>query len=174
MVLTLLALVTVAACSDDSPAADTPTTSAAAPARSDTTAATGAVDAPTSTAVATTSVAATTIAPTTTVAVVESPLAAVGIPGIRWTSPSTGAGDRPTLAWEAAADAVEYRLVVTDVATGRPIWAWQGSETSVPLGAGMVDGQEGPRLAAPATVDVFALGADGTIVAASGPQPIAP
>lgn len=113
-------------------------------------------------------------ATTTTVAVIESPLAAIGVVPIEWTGPSESAGDRPTLAWTAAPGAVEYRVVVTDEASGRPIWAWQGTDISVPLGAGLIDGQEGPRLTAAAFVDVFALGSDGTIVAASGPQPISP
>lgn len=126
---------------------------------------------------ATTTAASTTVEPATTSTeppAVTSPLAAVGVAPIEWTGPAGPAGDRPLLSWEGSAGASEYRVVVTDATTLRPIWAWQGTETSVPLGAGLIDGQEGPRLTAPAIVDVFAIGADGTIVAASGPQPITP
>jgi hypothetical protein len=116
----------------------------------------------------------TSDATTTTVAAVESPLAQIGVASIEWTGPSAAAGDRPTLSWEPVPDAVEYRVVVASAASGRPVWAWQGTETTVPLGAGLIDGQEGPRLTEPSVVDVFAIGADGTIVAASGPQPVSP
>lgn len=90
------------------------------------------------------------------------------------TSPRSAVGDRPTFAWESVEGAVEYSLLVTEANTGRAVWAWRGTDTSVPLGADLIEGAEGPRLVAPVLLDVFALDADGVIVAASGPTPVEP
>lgn len=116
----------------------------------------------------------TTTAPPTTTPPITSPLAASGVGGIEIVSPTTGAGERPTFEWATVDGATEYSLVVSDAATGAPIWAWRGPSTSVPLGAGLIDGQEGPRLTGPATLDVFALAATGGVLAASGPVLLAP
>lgn len=88
------------------------------------------------------------------------------------TSPLAGGGDRPTFAWASAATAVEYVVAVTD-ADGAPLWSWRGPATTVPLGAELIMGQDGPRLATTATLTVFALGADGAIVARTAPTAIA-
>jgi hypothetical protein len=100
---------------------------------------------------------------------VTSPLADVAAMTITEITP----GDRPRFTWEPVDDAVEYSLVVADEG-GRVIWAWRGTETSIDLGAGLIDGNEGPRLGPGSTLDLFALATDGTILAASGPVPLAP
>jgi hypothetical protein len=100
---------------------------------------------------------------------VTSPLADVAAMTVTEITP----GDRPRFTWEPVDDAVEYSLVVAGEGGG-VIWAWRGTETSIDLGAGLIDGNEGPRLAPGSTLDLFALSADGTILAASGPVPLAP
>lgn len=99
---------------------------------------------------------------------VTSPLADVASITVTEVTP----GDRPRFTWDEVDGAVEYSLVVaTD---DQVIWAWRGATTSIDLGAGLIDGNEGPRLAPGATLDVFALTDDGTILAASGPVPLTP
>lgn len=100
---------------------------------------------------------------------VTSPLADVGTMTITDITP----GDRPRFTWEPVDDAVEYSLVVASEVEG-VIWAWRGTTTSIDLGAGLIDGNEGPRLAPGSTIDLFALAPDGTILAASGPVPLEP
>jgi hypothetical protein len=100
---------------------------------------------------------------------VTSPLADVAALTVTDITP----GDRPRFGWEPVDDAVEYSLVVAGE-DGGVIWAWRGTTTSIDLGAGLIDGNEGPRLAPGSTLDLFALAADGTILAASGPVPLAP
>lgn len=75
--------------------------------------------------------------PTTSVAVAtDQPGAPLdfGLPPLLLTEPGvTGAGQRPTFAWEAVAGATANTLaVVTD--TGEPLWAWQGPEPAVIIG----------------------------------------
>lgn len=92
---------------------------------------------------------------------------------ITLTSPTTAAGERPTLAWTSAPGAVEYVVGVID-ANGRPLWAWRGAEPTVPLGADLATGQEGPRLFDIGTVVIFGVGADGALLSMSGPLTISP
>ncbi len=117
---------------------------------------------------AATTTAAPTSEPSVTDPPVESPLEGVGSIAVETTD-----GDRPRFSWDEVNGAVEYSLVVATTG-GDVVWAWRGRDTSVDLGAGLIEGNEGPRISTDSVIDVFALAADGTIVAASGPVPISP
>jgi hypothetical protein len=87
-----------------------------------------------------------------------------------------GAGTAPTFRWTAVPGAARYQLFVRD-AQGRPIWAWEGTDTSVRLGGLSIDlpaAAPGPRLTPGATWLVLALGADGKVRAVSEVRPASP
>ena len=90
-------------------------------------------------------------------------------------TPTEGVGLRPMLSWEAIEDAGSYFLVVKDDA-GAGYWAWEGSETSIPLGGAAFpdDIGNGPTIAAGYTWSVSAYAADGTILAISGDRSLSP
>jgi hypothetical protein len=114
----------------------------------------------------------TTVAETTTtLPAVTSPLADRGVAALALTSPTTGIGERPTFTWQAVEGADVYVVSITG-ADGTPLWAWRGTTTDVALGGELIDGEEGPRLAGDATIDIFAVDGTGRIIAASGPVPI--
>ena len=137
-----------------------------------------------STPVTTSTTAATsTIAATSTTAVQEAtspvtsqnePLLVGAEPVIQLTA-SEGVGRRPTLAWDPVDGAASYFLVVKD-ASGAAYWAWDGSETSVPLGGAEfpADFGNGPIIGPGFTWSVSAYAADGTFVAISGDRPVSP
>lgn len=79
---------------------------------------------------------------------------------------------RPTFVWDAVAGATSYELVV-HAGDGTPSWAWTGDATTVPLG-GVERGadQEGPTLAGPSTVRVYAFDANAHLVAVSPWTPV--
>lgn len=86
------------------------------------------------------------------------------------------AGARPTFSWSTADRATTYQLTVRDP-DGATRWAWSGTGTTVALGGGpepLPDGAPGVRLDGPATWEVLALADDGTVVAASTEQEVAP
>jgi hypothetical protein len=119
-----------------------------------------------------TTVAATTVATTTTtLPAVTSPLADRGVAALTLISPTTGIGERPTFTWQGV-DGVDVYVVSVTGTDGTPLWAWRGITTEVALGGGLIDGEEGPRLAGDATIDIFAVDGTGRIIAASGPVPI--
>jgi hypothetical protein len=93
-----------------------------------------------------------------------------GVAEVRLVGPAEhGAGTAPTFQWTAVPGAVRYQLFVRD-AQGGPIWAWEGTDTSVRLGGLSIDlpaGAPGPRLTPGATWLVLALGADGKVRAIS-------
>lgn len=93
-----------------------------------------------------------------------------GVAEVRLVGPAEhGAGSAPTFRWMAVPDATRYQLFVRD-AQGRPIWAWEGTDTSVRLGGLSIDlpaGAPGPRLTPGATWLVLALGPDGKVRAIS-------
>jgi hypothetical protein len=88
----------------------------------------------------------------------------------------TGGGAVPTFKWKKVRGAATYELAVVDK-KGQPVWAWQGSATTVNLG-----GWPGKRPAdAPGPVItkgckwfVAALDDAGTPVAFSGLRPVSP
>lgn len=90
-------------------------------------------------------------------------------------TPTEGVGFRPMLSWEAIEGAGSYFLVVKDDA-GAPYWAWDGTETSIPLGGASFpdDIGNGPTIAPGYTWSVSAYAADGTILAISGDRSLSP
>ncbi len=86
-----------------------------------------------------------------------------------------GAGETPTFEWEPVEGASTYRLVVLN-AEGQATWAWEGAETSVPLGgvADRPEGSEGPVLTPGSSWSVAALDAEGHVLAASELRPVSP
>ena len=85
------------------------------------------------------------------------------------------AGETPTFEWEPVEGASTYRLVVLN-AQGQATWAWEGAETSVPLGgvADRPEGSEGPVLTPGSSWSVAALDAEGHVLAASELRPVSP
>jgi hypothetical protein len=89
--------------------------------------------------------------------------------------PVTGAGKIPTFEWSPVEGSSAYRLVVQD-ADGDATWAWEGSGTSIELGAvpGREEGHGGPILTSGSTWSVVALDADGHVIAVSTLRPVSP
>lgn len=109
---------------------------------------------------------------------VGSPIAAPGLKAsVELTGPPTeGAGEVPTFEWKAAEGAASYRLVVLDP-NGGPIWAWEGSETTVNLGGLPAErpvGEGGPVIVQGSSWSVAALDAGGHVVAVSVFRPVSP
>ncbi len=106
-----------------------------------------------------------------------SPITAPGIEStVELKAPSaTGAGQIPTFEWSAVDGASVYRLAVKD-AGGNATWAWEGSATSIVLGAfpGREEGDGGPILTSGSTWSVVALDADGHVIAVSTLRPVSP
>ncbi len=104
------------------------------------------------------------------------PLVIDDIETMRLTTPTTDAGQRPVLAWEAVDDAATYHVTVFDH-HGDAYWAWTTSDTSVVLG-GFADvpddATRGPRLVGPSQWHVLARDVDGDVIAQSGLRPIEP
>jgi hypothetical protein len=90
---------------------------------------------------------------------------------------TTGAGPLPTFGWEPVAGAAEYVLAVL-TQSGEPIWAWQGAETSVMLGAWDVAPADanvpGPLITEASVWFVAAFDATAAPIAVSEMRPIAP
>ncbi len=116
----------------------------------------------------------TQVTTTTTLAPQAEPLLTGANPVIQIT-PIGGVGLRPTLDWEAIEGAGTYFLVVKDE-EGAAYWAWEGSETSIPLGGAEFpqDYGNGPTIGPGYLWSVSAYAADGTILAISGDRPISP
>ncbi len=116
----------------------------------------------------------TTATTTTSIAPQNEPLLVGADPVVRLT-PTEGVGVRPTLGWEAVEGADSYFLVVKDEA-GVPYWAWEGSESSIPLGGAEFpeDYGNGPTIGPGYTWSVSAYAADGTFLAISGDRPVSP
>ncbi|MCU1399983.1 MAG: hypothetical protein JWN62_3092 [Acidimicrobiales bacterium] len=96
------------------------------------------------------------------------------LPGIAALDVTVGGTDpaRPTFAWTAPAGAATYELVV-QTADGTPVWGWTGADISVVLGG--IDRAaevEGPTLAGPSRVRVYALDAGDALVAISAWTPL--
>lgn len=92
------------------------------------------------------------------------------------TTPSSGNGEHPLLAWEPVDGAVDWVLSLT-LADGQPYWAWNGPENEIWLGGSAEQpaaDSSGPYLYEPMTLHLVGYGADGAILAASQPFDIAP
>jgi hypothetical protein len=90
--------------------------------------------------------------------------------------PAEGAGKVPTFEWKPVSGAERYRLAVLD-AKDRPIWSWEGSETTVALGGLTVErpaGEAGPVIAPGSSWLVAALDAEGHVLAVSVERPVSP
>jgi len=135
--------------------------------------------APTSSSATTASSSATTTTPaTTTPASTASPQnepLLVGAEPVIQLTATEGVGIRPTLAWESVDGAASYFLVVKDESEVA-YWAWDGSETSVPLGGAEfpADFGNGPSIGPGYTWSVSAYAGDGTFLAISGDRPVSP
>lgn len=97
------------------------------------------------------------------------------LPEIELTSPGTGVGSRPELAWEPVDGAATYSLTVY-APSGVAYWAWHGTGTSVVVG-GVRHGEvadTGPRVVDGMTWDVIAVDGDGMPLARSVERPLSP
>lgn len=99
-----------------------------------------------------------------------------GMTRITVTTPASGNGEFPLLAWESVEGVELYALTLT-ASDGQSYWAWSGPETEVYLG-GLAEQpapeSSGPYLFEPMTLLVVGLGADGDVVASSEANVIAP
>jgi len=108
-----------------------------------------------------------TIQPASTTEPVTVPTTEPLLPAFDIDVPSTGAGERPLLAWDAVDGAAGYRLWLSTSA-GRPYWAWSGTATEVWLGGTHDEPRPeavGPILIEPMTLTVIAMSADGHPIA---------
>ena len=100
-----------------------------------------------------------------------------GLPGLTLLKPAaSGAGEVPSFEWTAVEGAATYRLVVLD-ADSKPVWSWEGKETTVNLGG--LPGERpadisGPVITPGSSWSVAAFGADGKPVAVSVIRPVSP
>ncbi len=90
-------------------------------------------------------------------------------------APTTGAGSRPLLQWEAVAGVDTYMVFVFDP-DGAPYWSWATTDTEVVVGG--VDSDDpilpGPRIWTELTWTVIGVDDAGVPVAQSELRPIAP
>lgn len=107
----------------------------------------------------------------------EPPRPDLGLPSIELTTPATGGGPWPELAWEPVDGADRYSVTLYSP-QGGAYWAWNGSETAVIVGgfeeSPPSDASVEPRLQPDMTWDVVAHDADGELIAQSGVRPIGP
>jgi hypothetical protein len=99
-----------------------------------------------------------------------------GVAGIDVTSRTRGRAERPTLTWSPVIGAADYRVVLLD-ASRRPYWSWQGTTSSVVVGATekpMPTAASGPRVVKGSTWSVAALDGAGRPIALSAPRAINP
>lgn len=89
--------------------------------------------------------------------------------------PEEGAGEIPTFAWERVEGAASYRLGILD-AQGNLVWSWEGSETSVVLGAvpGRQPEEGGPVITPGSRWSVIAYDGAGLTIAVSEIRPVSP
>lgn len=91
------------------------------------------------------------------------------------TTPTSGGGIRPVLAWEPveAADRYGVYLYAPD---GSLYWSWQGRETSVPVGGRpqLREDATGPSVIEGMSWVVIAYNQEQLPIASAGPRPIGP
>jgi hypothetical protein len=97
------------------------------------------------------------------------------LPGMTLTTPTSGNGSRPLLAWESVEGADWYSVYLYGPDQGL-YWSWQGRETSVPVGGRpqLNDKAPGPSVADGMTWSVVAYDSHDMPIASGGPRPIAP
>ncbi len=89
--------------------------------------------------------------------------------------PETGAGEAPLFRWKPVDGATSYHLAV--LGPDGPLWAWQGTETEVYLGALPFErppGWAGPVISAGTCWSVIARDAEGHVTAVSSFLAISP
>lgn len=99
-----------------------------------------------------------------------------GVSAITITTPASGNGAKPLLAWEPVDGAASY-VVILQTTDGSGYWAWTGPDTEVWLGGSDTEpapDTEGPILYEPMMLSVYASVADGTAAGASETVEIAP
>jgi hypothetical protein len=99
-----------------------------------------------------------------------------GKPEIKLVTRTTHAGPHPVLQWKAANGATLY-LVVVQSTKGVPYWTWQGDATTVRFGGASDSApkrSEGATLARKMQWFVVAMDAQGSPIASSAKQKIAP
>ena len=99
-----------------------------------------------------------------------------GMPAISQTTPVSGGGTRPALAWETVDGADHYGVYVY-TPDGRPYWSWRGRTTTAYVGGGgepLNEDAAGPSITEGMTWVVIAYDADLAPVASSPQRPIAP
>jgi len=111
---------------------------------------------------------------TTTTTVVEAP-AITGAAVIEQTTPTSGEGPRPLLAWEPVEGTATYTVVVY-TGTGAPYWSSVTDEPGIYVGGPLQipAGRTGPNVSDGYTWVVYADDADGNLLAVSPQRPIAP
>jgi hypothetical protein len=99
-----------------------------------------------------------------------------GLPAIEVLGPpETDAGQAPLFRWKPVEGAASYHLAV--LGPDGPLWAWQGTETEVYLGALPFErpaGWAGPVIVTDTCWSVVAHDADGHVTAASPFLPVSP
>jgi len=98
------------------------------------------------------------------------------VAAITVTTPVSGNGEHPLLAWAPVDSATLYTVTLHRL-DGEPYWAWTGAESQIWLGGFAEAPQpdvDGPFLAEPMTVRVVAFDAQAAIIAASHAIDIAP
>jgi hypothetical protein len=101
---------------------------------------------------------------------------APGVEEITLTTPESGAGLKPLLAWEPVAGAAGYQVAVY-TSEKVPYWAWSGPATSVYLGGGDTpppEDSDGPILSKGMWWAVLAFDADGRLAGSSALGQISP
>jgi hypothetical protein len=99
-----------------------------------------------------------------------------GVATIELTTRTKGRGERPALSWSPIAGAADYRVVLLD-ASRRPFWSWEGTTSTVVVGATekpMPPAASGPRVVKGSTWSVAALDGAGQPIALSAPRAINP
>jgi hypothetical protein len=95
--------------------------------------------------------------------------------GMTLTTPTSGGGIRPVLAWDPV-DGADWYGVYLYAPNHKLYWSWQGRESSVPVGGRpkLNDDSLGPSAVVGMTWSVIAYDAEDLPVASGGPRPIGP
>lgn len=95
--------------------------------------------------------------------------------GMTLTTPTSGGGIRPVLAWDPVNGADWYGVYLY-APNHKLYWSWQGRESSVPVGGRpkLNDDSLGPSVVVGMTWSVIAYDAQDLPIASGGPRPIAP
>lgn len=101
------------------------------------------------------------------------PRLAFDVPPITLTTPASGGGDQPLLAWDPVDGADHYVVTLYAGPDAPALWTWRTSATEVVVGV-VTDRRGGPRVADGTTWEVTAFDGQRQLIAQSGERPIAP